>query len=137
MLCTNIVLNVKTKKNYFCRQYVVNFYFSWNTMNNLLSYCGLTDSRTRDSDTDLPVELVYKPRFGTWFLLVGPFGQLGKKRWIWVLLINFCRWSFNFLWAKKMFFFFENTLASALKRCIKWSWKKYFFFLKKIIRNFK
>ena len=25
----------------------------------------LTDSRIRDSDTDLPVELVYKPRFGT------------------------------------------------------------------------
>ena len=34
-------------------------------MNNLLSYCGLAESRMRASDTDLPVTvtaLVYKPR---------------------------------------------------------------------------
>ena len=55
-LCTNIVLNVKTKtKKQFCTLYVVNLYFSWNTMNNLLSYCGLTDSRMRASEKDLPV----------------------------------------------------------------------------------
>jgi len=30
-------------------------YFSGNSMNNLSSYCGLTDSRMRASDTDLPV----------------------------------------------------------------------------------
>ena len=48
MLCTNIVLNVKTKtKNNF----------SWNSMNNLSSYCGLTDSRIRASDIDLPVHI--------------------------------------------------------------------------------
>ena len=40
MLCTNIVLNVKTKtKNNFCTEHVVNLYFSGNSMNNLLSYC--------------------------------------------------------------------------------------------------
>ena len=66
MLSKIFVLNVKTKtKNNFCTQHVLNWYFLGDSMNNLLSYCGLTDSRTRDSDTDLPVELVYKPRFGT------------------------------------------------------------------------
>ena len=53
MMCTNIVLNVKTKtKNNFCTQHALNLYFS---MNNLSSYCGLTDSRIRASDRDLPV----------------------------------------------------------------------------------
>ena len=56
MLCTNIVLNVKTKKN--CTQHVVTLYFSGNSMNNLSSYCGLTDSRLRASDTDLSVKRV-------------------------------------------------------------------------------
>ena len=54
MLWKNIVLNVKTKNN-FCTH--VNLYFSWNSMNNLLSYCGLTNLRMRASDTDLPVIL--------------------------------------------------------------------------------
>ena len=58
-LCTNIVLNVKTKNNY-CTQHVLNLYFSCNSMNNLSSYCGLTDSRRRDSDTDLPVQDLQK-----------------------------------------------------------------------------
>ena len=56
MLCTNIVLNVKTKtKNNFCTQHVVNLYFGGNSMNNILSYCGLTDARMRASEKDLPV----------------------------------------------------------------------------------
>ena len=46
----------KTKNN-VCTQHVVNLYFSWNSMNNLSSYCGLTDSRMRASDTDLPVRI--------------------------------------------------------------------------------
>ena len=49
MLLTNIVLNVKTKT-----QHVVNSYFLGNSMNNVLSYCGLTDA----SEKDLPVTLV-------------------------------------------------------------------------------
>ena len=56
MMCTNIVLNVKTKtKNNFCTQNVVNLYFLGNSMNNLLSYCGLTDARMRAFEKDLPV----------------------------------------------------------------------------------
>ena len=46
----------KTKNN-FCTQHVVNLYFSGNSMNNLLSYCGLTDARMRASEKDLPVNL--------------------------------------------------------------------------------
>ena len=57
-MCANIVLNVKTKtKNNFCTQHVVNLYFSWNSMNNLSSYYGLTDSRMIASDIDLPVQV--------------------------------------------------------------------------------
>ena len=48
-LCTNIVLNVKTKT-----RHVMNSYFLGNSMNNVLSYCGLTDA----SEKDLPVTLV-------------------------------------------------------------------------------
>ena len=49
-------MNVKTKtKNNFCRQHVVNLYFLGNSMNNLLSYCGLNDARMRASEKDLPV----------------------------------------------------------------------------------
>jgi hypothetical protein len=32
-------------------------YFSWNPVNNLSSYCGLTDARMRASEKDLPVRL--------------------------------------------------------------------------------
>ena len=42
-------------QNNICTQHVQNLYFSCNLMNNLSSYCGLTDSRMRASDTDLPV----------------------------------------------------------------------------------
>ena len=55
MLCTNIVLDVKTIINNFCTQHIVNLYFSWNSLNNLSSYCGLTDARMRASEKDLPV----------------------------------------------------------------------------------
>ena len=47
----------KNKKNNFCTQHVVNLYFSENSMNNLLSYCGLTNARMRASEKDLPVML--------------------------------------------------------------------------------
>ena len=35
--------------------HVLNLYFSGNSMNNLLSYCRLTDSRMKASEKDLPV----------------------------------------------------------------------------------
>ena len=47
-------------QNNICTQLVINLYFSWNSMNNLSSYCGLTDSRMRASDTDLPVQVLWK-----------------------------------------------------------------------------
>jgi hypothetical protein len=50
MLCTNIVLNVKTKTK---NQYV-DLYFSGNSMNKLFSYCGLTDAKMGASEKDLP-----------------------------------------------------------------------------------
>ena len=63
MLCTKIVLNVR--KN-FCTQYVlprfklgIFMYWTCNSMNNLLSYCGLVDAKIRASDKDLPVKLKY------------------------------------------------------------------------------
>ena len=42
-------------QNNICTQHVLNLYFSGNSMNNLLSYCGLTDARMRASEKDLPV----------------------------------------------------------------------------------
>ena len=57
MLFTKIVFYVYDFDihNSICTQHVLNFYFSCNSMNNLSSYCGLTDSRMRASDPDLPV----------------------------------------------------------------------------------
>ena len=47
-------------QNNICTQHVVNLHFSGNSMNNLLSYCGLSDSRMRASEIDLPVKKGYK-----------------------------------------------------------------------------
>ena len=54
MFCINIVLNDKTTK-IICTKHVLNLYFSGNSMNNHLSYCGLADARMRVSKKDLPV----------------------------------------------------------------------------------
>ena len=48
-------MSKQKQKNNLCTRLVVYLHFSWNSMNNILSYCGLTDSRMRASDTDLPV----------------------------------------------------------------------------------
>ena len=45
----------KNKPIFVLTQHVVNLYFSWKLMNNLSSYCGVTDLRMRASDIDLPV----------------------------------------------------------------------------------
>ena len=42
-------------QNKICTQHVVNLYFWGNSMNNLLSYFGLTDARMRASEKYLPV----------------------------------------------------------------------------------
>ena len=45
----------KNKKNNLCAQHVLSLEFSCNSMNNLLSYCGLVDARISAPDKDLPV----------------------------------------------------------------------------------
>ena len=54
MLCTKIVMCFDIQNN-ICSQHVKNLYFSGNSMNNLSSYCGLTDSRMKASEKYLPV----------------------------------------------------------------------------------
>ena len=61
MLCTKIVLNVR---NNFCAQHVISrfelgifMYWTCNSMNNLLSYCGLVNERISVSDINLPVSV--------------------------------------------------------------------------------
>ena len=49
----------KQTENYSCTQHVLNLYFSCNSMNNLLSYCGLTDARMWASEKDLPVTQIW------------------------------------------------------------------------------
>ena len=88
MFCTNIVLNVNTKnknKNNYCTQHDVNLYFLGNSMNNLLSYCGLTEASMRASEKDLPVESpgqkIYYQIFITLFKSIRGFQKvaIGKK----------------------------------------------------------
>ena len=51
-----LFIEFREKYIMLCTKYVANFYFSENSMNNLSSYCGLTDSRMRPSEKDLPVQ---------------------------------------------------------------------------------
>ena len=48
-------MSKQKQKNNFCTQHVLNKYFSEKSINNLLSYCGLTDARMRASEKDLSV----------------------------------------------------------------------------------
>ena len=50
-------MSKQKQRNNFCTQHFVNLYFLGNSMNNLLSHCGLTDTRMRASEKDLPVIL--------------------------------------------------------------------------------
>ena len=51
----NIVLNVKKETNNFFTHHVMNMHFWENSMNIILSYCGLSDAKMRASEKDLPV----------------------------------------------------------------------------------
>jgi hypothetical protein len=53
MLCTFFCFDIQ---NNICTQHVANLYFSGNSMNNLSSYYGLTDSRVGASEKKLPVQ---------------------------------------------------------------------------------
>ena len=55
MLRSKIVFCFDIQNN-ICTQLVLYLYSSGNSMNNLLSYFGLTDSKMRPSGTDLPVQ---------------------------------------------------------------------------------
>ena len=41
-------------------EYGENMYWTYNSMNNLSSYCGLVDAKIRASDKDLPVASLTK-----------------------------------------------------------------------------
>ena len=60
MLCTEIVLNVQkiSVQNMFspCSVLGIFMYWTWNSINNLSTYCGLVDAKIRASDKDLPVQ---------------------------------------------------------------------------------
>ena len=47
-------------QNNICTQLVLNLYFSGESMNNILSYCGLTDARMKASEKDLPVVVIVR-----------------------------------------------------------------------------
>ena len=57
--------------------------------------------------TQLYIQLVYRPHFGTWILLFGPFG-LWKKSGFEFFCTTFEGGFFNFLWAKKNWIFYWN-----------------------------
>ena len=56
ILCTKIIFCFCFDiLNNICTLDVVNLYFSWNSMNNLSTYCGLITARMRASEKYLPV----------------------------------------------------------------------------------
>jgi hypothetical protein len=64
MLCTYIVLNAKTKTKKqclytTCSELVLFWDRSRKSMNNLLSYCGLTDAGMNASEKDLHVKQIF------------------------------------------------------------------------------
>jgi hypothetical protein len=48
-----------------CSELGIFMYSTGNSMNNLLSYCGLVDAKIRASDIDLPVNVVRLWKFKT------------------------------------------------------------------------
>jgi hypothetical protein len=55
-------ISAEHSKNMFCpySALVVFMYWTGNSMNNPLSYCGLIGAKTRASDKYLPVQLTWK-----------------------------------------------------------------------------
>ena len=77
MLCTEIVMNVKTKtkKQQFvystCTKLVVFLYQTCKSINDLSSYCGLFDARLRASEKNLPICMYHDTIFkALWDLLL-------------------------------------------------------------------
>ena len=85
MLCTKIVLNVKTKqKQQFmyttCSELLVFMYWTGKSMNNLLSYFGLVDAIIGASDKDLPVKKLWKSKIMPYHLFF--------RSWLHWMLVN-------------------------------------------------
>ena len=61
MLCTKkyFVCFCSDIQSNICTKHVLNLYFSCNSMNNLSSYCGLTDARMWVSEKDLPATQIW------------------------------------------------------------------------------
>ena len=54
-----------------CSEFGNAMHWTWNSMNNLLSHCGLVDARISASEKDLPVTL----QFSTWKLQAQNMGK--------------------------------------------------------------
>ena len=75
------------------------------------------------------IQLVYRPHFGTWILLFGPFGlswQYGKKSGFEFFWATFEGGFFNFLWAKKRLKFFFKYCSVRTKMLHKIKLKFFF-----------
>ena len=72
--------NFSTRKMFFTQQFgtFIFLYWSCKSMNNLLSYCGLTDSRMSASDTDLHVHQMFSRKKDTEFSICNVIGY----KWI-------------------------------------------------------
>ena len=57
--CSEHVVYINKKQFVYttCSEHVLSLQFSCNSMNTLLSYCGLVDTKIRASEKDLPVEM--------------------------------------------------------------------------------
>ena len=77
-----------------CSDLGIFMYWTRNSMNNLLSYCGLVDAKIRASDKDLPV----KQLFGTdTMVLKWPNWEIIKTLSMQLLLIQLMKlWPFPF-----------------------------------------
>ena len=80
MLCTQIVFCFcfDTQKN-LCTQHselVIFMYWTSNSMNNFLSYCGLVDTRISASEKDLPVKVVFYKNWQRFYVVFVPKGNL-------------------------------------------------------------
>ena len=85
MLCTWIVLNVKTKNN-LCTQHVLSLQFLY-SMNNLSSYCGLVDAKIRAFDKDTCITLLLRSKGRSFKLTKKYHPWFEISFWGWVMIL--------------------------------------------------
>ena len=71
------------------------------------------------------IQLVYKPQFGTWILLIGPFWQLRAVSGF--EFFRFWGWFFQFFVGKKFFYFFKKHCSVRTKKLQLIKFKNNFF----------